>query len=159
MPSRYDRFLVWFSATRLGTWVVKYYASRLDPMIFRATNGRFTSTGPPSMPMLTLTAKGRHSGQPRSVQLVCIEHGGDWLIVASAMGQERHPAWRYNIEADPDVELQMKGERFRARATLLSDAEKDEVWDAVKDTIPQMNVYETRTDRNIRVFRLCRIRG
>jgi len=51
-----------------------------------------------------------------------------------------------------------RGERFRARAQLLSDAEKQAVWADVRRVIPQMNVYEKRTDRNIGVFRLRRIR-
>jgi deazaflavin-dependent oxidoreductase (nitroreductase family) len=109
------------------------------------------------MPMLTLTAKGRRSGQPRSVHLACLEHGADHLVVASAMGQQKHPAWRYNIDATPDVEIQMHGERFAARAQALSDSEKEEVWDEVRRAIPQMNVYEKRTDRNIRVYRLRRV--
>jgi hypothetical protein len=40
---------------------------------------------------------------------------------------------------------------------VLSDTEKDAVWGEVKQAIPQMNVYEERTDRNIRVYRLSRI--
>ena len=42
------------------------------------------------------------------------------------------------------------------RAQVLSDSEKEAVWPDVRAAIPQMNVYETRTDRNIRVFRLSR---
>jgi len=79
--------------------------------------------------------------------------------VASAMGQEKHPAWRYNLEANPEVEVQAQGERYTARAQVLSDVEKKEIWDHIKQVIPQMNVYEKRTDRNIRVFRLCRTSG
>jgi len=112
--------------------------------------------GVPNMPMLTLTATGRRSGKPRSVHLACVEHEGDYLVVASAMGQEKHPAWSYNIEANPEVELQLKGERFKARARVLLDAEKEEVWDTLRQAIPQIYVYENRTDRNIRVFRLTR---
>ncbi len=112
--------------------------------------------GPPAMPMLTMTAIGRRSGQPRSVHLACVEHDGDSLVVASAMGQEKHPAWRYNVEANPQVQIQMRGERFAARAELLTDPEKEAVWADVRQAIPQMNVYEKRTDRNIRVFRLSR---
>ena len=59
--------------------------------------------------------------------------------------------------AHPEVEVQVRGERFQARAELLTDAEKDKVWDDIRRAIPQMNVYEKRTDRNIRVFRLRRI--
>lgn len=140
------------------TWWVKHVASRLDPLIFKATNGRFTSMGPPAMPMLTMTTRGRRSGRPHAVHLACVERDGDYLVVASAMGQQKHPAWRYNLEANPEVEIQMPGERFTARAHPLSDAEKEAVWDDVRRTIPQLGVYEKRTDRNIRVFRVSRSR-
>jgi deazaflavin-dependent oxidoreductase (nitroreductase family) len=153
-----ERLIVRLSTNPVVTWLIKHVASRLDPLIFQATNGRFTSMGPPAMPMLTLTATGRRTGRPRSVHLACIEHEGDYLIVASAMGQEKHPAWRYNIEANPEVQVQMRGERFAARARLLTDSEKQAVWPEVRRAIPQMNVYEKRTGRNIRVFRLRRRR-
>jgi len=107
--------------------------------------------------MVTITTVGRRSGKPRSIHLACIPHEGDYLIVASAMGQQRHPGWRYNIEANPEIDVQMTGERFRARAQVLTDAEKEEVWDRIRNTIPQIYVYEGRTSRNIRVFRLTRI--
>ncbi len=139
------------------TWLIRHVFSPLDPLIFRATNGRFFSMGVASMPMVTITMVGRRSGQKRSVHLACIEHEGDHLVVASAMGQQRHPAWRYNLEANPKVELQMRGERFPAVARVLTDAEKEKVWDRVLEAIPQIRVYETRTDRNIRVFRLTRV--
>lgn len=145
-----------FSATPVGSWLVKHFASKVDPILFKLTNGRFTSTGVPTLPMLTMTAIGRKSGQPRDVQLAYHRDGDDLLVVASAMGQERHPAWRYNIEANPEVEIQVRGERYRATATVLDAAEKDRLWPAIKGTIPQMSTYEQRTDRDIRVFRLRR---
>ena len=152
-----DRFVVWLSTTPVFTWIIRHVASRLDPLIFKASNGRLTSMGVPTMPMLSMTAIGRRSGEARSVHLACLEHEGDHLVVASAMGQERHPAWRYNIDANPQVEIQTRGERFSARAQMLTDAEKRAVWDDVRRAIPQMVVYEKRTDRNIRVYRLRRI--
>ena len=137
-------------------WWIRHVASPLDPLLFRATNGRFTAMGPPAMPMVTLTTTGRRSGRPRSVHLACLERGDDLLVVASAMGQQRHPGWRYNLEANPEVEVQARGERFRARARVLSEDEKRAVWDEVRHTIPQIGVYEQRVDRDIRVFRLTR---
>jgi deazaflavin-dependent oxidoreductase (nitroreductase family) len=152
-----ERWIVWLSTNPVATWLIRNVASRLDPLLFKATNGRITSFGPPAMPMLTLTATGRRSGRPRSVQLACLEHEGNYLVVASAMGQQRHPAWRYNIEANPDVEIQMRGERFAARARLLPESEKAAVWDALRAAIPQLNVYQRRTSRSIRVFGLRRV--
>lgn len=145
-----------FSATRAGSWLVKHLASRLDPVLFKASNGRFTSTGVPTLPMLTLTATGRKSGRLRSVQLAYLADGDDYLVVASAMGQERHPDWRYNIEAEPRVHVQVRGASFAAVAEPLGDDEKGRHWPAIKRAIPQMGVYEQRTRRNIRVFRLRR---
>jgi deazaflavin-dependent oxidoreductase (nitroreductase family) len=152
-----DRLIVWLSTNRVMTWLIKHVASHLDPRIFKATNGRLTSMGPPTMPMLTMTTVGRRSGRARSVHLACLERAGETLVVASAMGQEKHPGWRYNIEANPDVEVQIRGDHFAARAELLTDAEKEWVWGEILESIPQMIVYEARTDRNIRVVRLRRV--
>jgi deazaflavin-dependent oxidoreductase (nitroreductase family) len=151
-----DRLLIWLTTNAVSTWWIMNVASKLDPWLFKASNGRFFSMGAPTMPMLTLTTRGRHSGKPRSAHLACLEDEGDYLIVASAMGQQRHPGWRYNLEANPEVEVQMRGERFEALAHVLSDAEKESVWPRIRTTIPQIAIYETRTDRNIRVFRLTR---
>ena len=153
---QFSDFVVWASTNPVSTWLIKHVASPLDPLIFRATGGRWTSMGPPSMPMLTLTMTGRRSGRPRSVQLACIVYRKQYLVVASAMGQEKHPGWRYNLEANPEVEVQMTGERFQARAEVLTDAEKAEAWPEIQRVLPQMVVYENRTSRNIRVFRLVR---
>ncbi len=152
----YARLVNRFSATTAGSWMVKHVAARLDPRIFRATGGRFTTTGKPTLPMLALTTTGRRSGQPRTVQLAYHRDGEDLLVVASAMGQEHHPAWRHNLEADPRAEVLVRGDSFPVTATLLTDDEKAEVWGAVKRTIPQMHTYEARTDRPIGVFRLRR---
>jgi deazaflavin-dependent oxidoreductase (nitroreductase family) len=146
--------IIWLTTNPVTTWLVRTIFSRVDPFVFRKTNGRYTAMGPPSMPMLTLTAVGRHSGKARSVHLACLEQGGDFLIVASAMGQERHPAWRYNLEANPEVEVQVAGRRFAAHAQLLDEESRAEIWPRVHDAIPQMKTYESRTDRKICVFRL-----
>jgi deazaflavin-dependent oxidoreductase (nitroreductase family) len=154
-----ERFVVWLTTNRAATWWFRHVAARLDPWLFRASGGRLTSFGPPAMPMVTLTMRGRRSGRRRSVHLACVEHGGERHVVASAMGQTRHPGWRYNLEADPEVEVQAPGERYRARAELLGEAEKQALWERVRTAIPQMRVYEQRTSRDIGVFRLRRIQA
>ncbi|MDG2304982.1 MAG: nitroreductase/quinone reductase family protein [Candidatus Binatia bacterium] len=152
-----DDRIVKVSTSPAFTWWIRNVAARLDPVLFKATNGRLTTFGPPTMPMVTLTTLGRRSGRPHSVHLASVEHAGDLHVVASAMGQKKHPAWRYNIEANPEVRVQAVGERFTARAEALTDQEKDRIWDDVKQAIPQMVIYETRTERNIRVYRLRRL--
>lgn len=155
----YAKLVNRFSATAAGSWLVKHVVSKVDPVIFKATRGRFTMGGPPTLPMLVLTTTGRKTGQPRTVQLAYHRDGDDLLVVASAMGQAHHPAWRLNLEADPRAEVLMRGASLGVIATLLDPEEKAVVWPAVKGTIPQMDTYEARTDRDIGVFRLVRRGG
>lgn len=155
--SRYDDLVNRFSATRAGSWLVKHVAARLDPLIFRATNGRFTSTGRPTLPMLALTVPGRKTGEPRTVQLAYVADGDDVLVVASNMGQAHHPAWRYNLEAAGEATVQLRGEQRVVSAAVLDDAEKQACWPRIEQVIPQQRTYVTRTDRDIRVFRLTSI--
>ena len=152
-----DSLLVRITTSRPFTWLLARVASRVDPVVFKATNGRFTLFGPTAFPMVTLTMTGRKTGQPRSVHLAAIEFEGSLLVVASSMGSAKHPAWRYNLEADPEVQVQAEGESYPARAEMLTEAEKSAAWPTILDCVPQIRVYETRTDRNIRVFRLNRI--
>lgn len=154
----YARLVNRFSATPVGTWLVKHVASRLDPVIFRASGGRLTSTIVPTLPMLSLTVPGRRTGRPRTVQLAYHRDGDDLLVVASAMGQPRHPAWRHNLLAAGRAEVLVRGERFPVVARRLDPEEKRRLWPAITRTIPQMRTYERRTDRDIDVFRLTRVR-
>ena len=62
----YARLVNRLSATRFGSWLVRVFAAKVDPVIFRWTNGRATSTGVPTLPMLALTVPGRRSAR-RSV--------------------------------------------------------------------------------------------
>lgn len=153
---RYDDLMNRFSTTRVGRFVGSRIAAKIDPIVFKATKGRYTSTGKPTLPMLALTTTGRRTGQQRTVQLAYIEDGDDWLVVASNFGQQHHPAWRHNLDADPNAHVQIGADTIAVRATALSDDEKAEKWPRIETVVPQMEVYPTLTDRNIRVFRLSR---
>ena len=57
-----------------------------------------------NMPVLELTTTGRKSGQQRSTMLTTPWSEGDKMaIVASAGGNDGHPAWYLNLEAEPTV--------------------------------------------------------
>ena len=56
------------------TWLIRNVFSPLDPIVFKATNGRWTTMGRPSGGMVTITMRGRRTGKPRSVHLACIPH-------------------------------------------------------------------------------------
>jgi deazaflavin-dependent oxidoreductase (nitroreductase family) len=105
---------------------------------------------------LILTTKGRKTGEERKAPLIYGEHDGDYLIVASKGGADAPPAWYVNLQADPDVELQVWGERFPARARDATEEEKPELWKIMTGHWPAYDEYQTKTDRPIPVVVLER---
>lgn len=150
----YKDFINSFSATPVGGWIVKTFAARLDPAIYKLSGGRFTSSGPLTIPQLTLTTTGRKSGKARTVQLGYTEDGNDVLVVASNFGGTNHPAWSYNLDENPGARIRLGSETRQVVATRLTDSEKAILWPKIAETIPQMKTYVRRTDRNIKVYRL-----
>ena len=106
--------------------------------------------------VLILTTRGRRSGKARSTPLIYGRHGDDYVVVASRGGSDRHPAWYWNLEAEPEVEVQVKGERFPARARLAGPAEKPALWRLMTDQWPDYDRYQQRTRREIPVVVLER---
>ncbi len=150
----YRDFINNLSVTPFGVWLVKTFAARTDPWIYKITGGRYTSSGPLTIPQLTLSTIGRKSGKERTVQLGYTADGDDVLIVASNFGGENHPAWSHNLDANPSARIRLGAEDKNVTATRLTDSEKAILWPKIAETIPQMKTYVTKTDRNIKVYRL-----
>ena len=64
------------------------------------------------MPSLLLTTTGRKSGEPRTSALIFARDGDDYLVVASMGGAPQHPSWYLNLTANPDAEIQVKGDHI-----------------------------------------------
>jgi deazaflavin-dependent oxidoreductase (nitroreductase family) len=106
---------------------------------------------------LILTTMGRHSGEQRSTPLIYGQNGDDYLVVASQGGAPKHPAWYLNLGENPEVEVQVKGDRFRARARTATPEEKPGLWKIMTEQWPDYDQYQQRTDREIPLVVLERI--
>lgn len=100
---------------------------------------------------LLLTTTGRKSGQPRTQPLIFARDGDDFLVVASMGGAPNHPSWYLNLTANPDAEIQVKGDVIPVTARTASDDEKPRLWKIVNEVWPNYDVYQTRTERPIPV--------
>lgn len=105
---------------------------------------------------LILTTTGRRSRRRHRTPLIYGRHGDDHLVVASKGGADQPPAWYLNLEADPEVEVQVKGDRFAARARIATPDEKPELWRIMTATWPAYDAYQAKTAREIPVVVLER---
>jgi deazaflavin-dependent oxidoreductase (nitroreductase family) len=106
--------------------------------------------------VLILTTTGHRSGESRSTPLIYGTHGDDYLLVASKGGAPEHPAWYLNLSANPEVEVQVRGERFHAHARTATAEEKPELWSIMTEQWPAYDEYQTKTEREIPVVVLER---
>jgi deazaflavin-dependent oxidoreductase (nitroreductase family) len=105
---------------------------------------------------LLLTTTGRKSGEPRELPLIYGRSGDDYLIVASKGGADEPPAWYVNLVANPEVEVQVRGDRFKARAREATPDEKPEMWQTMVAEWPAYNDYQRKTEREIPIIVLER---
>jgi len=105
---------------------------------------------------LLLTTNGRRTGEPRTSPLIYGRSGDDLLVVASKGGADEPPDWYRNLEEDPEVEVQVKGDVFRARARTATPEEKPELWRTMVAEWPAYDDYQRKTSRDIPVVVLER---
>jgi deazaflavin-dependent oxidoreductase (nitroreductase family) len=107
-------------------------------------------------PILILTTTGRKSGEERTNALIFGRHGDDFLVVGSKGGAPAPPSWYVNLVADPEVHVQVKGDRFAAHARTATAEEKPELWKTMTAIWPDYEGYQQRTEREIPVVILTR---
>lgn len=76
--------------------------------------------------------------------------------MASRGGSDKHPSWYLNLVENPDVQVQVKGDRFTARARTATPEEKPELWQIMRAHWPDYDRYQRRTEREIPVVVLER---
>jgi len=122
---------------------------------FRANDGK-VSGGFAGAPMILITHKGAKSGKEYTSPLVYTRDGDNFVIIASKGGAPEDPQWFRNLQANPDVTVEVGSEKFPARARVAEGGERDRLFRAQADLMPNFDEYATKTTRVIPVVVLER---
>jgi deazaflavin-dependent oxidoreductase (nitroreductase family) len=130
----------------VGRWVTRRMMNRI-----RRKGGRMMGGD-----VLVLTTVGARSGAERSTPVRRFAGSPEgWVVVASAAGGARNPAWYYNLAAHPDqVRVEMAGQVVPVTAQQLHGPARDEAWAAITTEAPRFAAYQEKTDRELPVIRL-----
>jgi deazaflavin-dependent oxidoreductase (nitroreductase family) len=124
---------------------------KLNVRIYRLSRGRlWNKVG--TAPVLLLTSIGRRSGEQRTVPVVFLADGERQIVIGSNAGHKRTPAWSYNLQANPDAEVEFAGKRKLVRARVAEGEERAELWRKVNEMYEGFDSYDANVSRDIAVF-------
>ena len=115
---------------------------------FRANGGKLSGRLANSS-ILLLTTIGARSGQPRTTPLGYGKDGDRIVVVAANAGAPAHPDWYYNLLAHPEVTIELGGERFQARASTATGADREQLVAKQAEIVPWLPAQQAKTDREI----------
>jgi deazaflavin-dependent oxidoreductase (nitroreductase family) len=124
--------------------------------VYRETDGEVGHIWRRGAKILLLTTRGRRTGEPRTAPLIYENAGDAFVVVASKGGADEHPGWYRNLLAEPEVEVQVLGDVFRATARTAAGEERERLWRLAALQWPPYDEYQARTDREIPVVVLDR---
>jgi deazaflavin-dependent oxidoreductase (nitroreductase family) len=139
--------------SRLGTWYILNVSRRVDPALARLSGGRFSIASLIGAPLAVLTTVGAKSGLERTTPLLYVVDGDNVILIASYGGRARHPGWYYNLRANPEARLFIRG---RERTYVAREAQGDEreaLWAKAVDFYAGFAKYQERAgERQIPVM-------
>jgi deazaflavin-dependent oxidoreductase (nitroreductase family) len=150
----FQKFVRRFAASGPGSWLFARVLHHIDRPIYRLSGGRHTLASLVSgLPVVMLTTTGARSGASRSVPVLGFPTDEGLVVIASNYGQEKHPAWYYNLRANPEGEVEVAGESRPFRAVEIEGEQRDRIWQEGLKVYPGWSTYERRAShRRIAVF-------
>jgi len=137
---------------RSFTAVVRYAGSELDRLVYRASRGRITLSGP-SLPMMLLTTRDRKTGEPRTVPVFYLRDGHNLVATDENFESAAGGSWPANLRADPRVTIQIGSTLTSYRARPATAEETDRTMQQLLYIWPAYDTYLQRSDtRQMIVF-------
>jgi len=145
------------AASQPGSWFYARTLHHFDRLFLRLSGGRMTMTSlVAGLPMVIVTTTGAKSGLPRTLPLVCVRdesEPGTFALIASNWGQERYPAWYFNLKANPRATCSIAGEAGEYMAHEATGEEYARFWQSAADAYFGYPLYKQRiSGRNIPVM-------
>jgi deazaflavin-dependent oxidoreductase (nitroreductase family) len=124
---------------------------------FRANQGSILSGRFAGRRLLLLTTVGARSGLERTTPLAFTRAGDHYVVIASKAGSPSNPDWYHNLVRNPVVTVETGQDTFRARARIAKGDERERLFQAQAERMPNFAEYQRRTTRQIPVIVLERL--
>jgi len=106
-------------------------------------------------PLLLLHHTGAKTGRARINPLGYLTDGDRYVIVASNGGAPTNPAWYHNLNAHPEVTIEVGTDTINTLASEATGGERERLFQAMAARAKQVAEYQAKTDRLIPVIVLA----
>jgi deazaflavin-dependent oxidoreductase (nitroreductase family) len=96
------------------------------------------------LPLLLLHHTGAKSGKSRINPLAYQDDDGRYVIFASKGGAPEHPAWYHNLEAQPNVKIEVGTDTIDVIASEATGEERERLYRTQAERVPQFAEYEEK---------------
>lgn len=141
-----ERLYARIASTRWAGWLILHLTTYLDPVLLRLTGGRFSLGSMMGTPAILLTTLGAKTGERRTVPLIYLRDGDAVVVIASATGIRRHPAWYHNLKKNPQVEVFGNGLKGQYQAREAEGDERERLWQRALQMYAGYAVYQQRAE-------------
>jgi deazaflavin-dependent oxidoreductase (nitroreductase family) len=100
-------------------------------------------------PAALVTTTGRKSGVPRTTPTLYLRDGDRVILPASFGGRDADPAWYLNLQSNPKVQVQIRGDHLEMVARDATEEERKRLWPKLIKMYPPYRNYREATDRVI----------
>lgn len=153
-PSFFLGIVQKITMTKTGSWIYGRVVPPIDRVLMVKTKGKRSLSpgdtgGTGGLALLTTT--GAKSGKQRHTPLGYARDGDSIVIIASNAAHEHNPSWYYNLKANPEVMLTLRGGHqgeYRAEEVPAGE-ERERLWKVACEMYPGFVDYQTRADRLI----------
>ncbi len=121
--------------------------------LYRLTGGRLGlwRPKPDGWGVLRLRAVGRRTGLDRSVMVGYVEDGPNLVTMAMNGWGEAEPAWWLNLQAHPDVAVDLVGGPRLVTARAARGDERDRLWSRWREIDKNLDAYAARRPKETAV--------
>lgn len=121
-------------------------AWKVHRAVYRVTRGRvgLWSPKPNRWGTMRLTTIGRRTGEERSVILGYLHDGPNLVTLAMNGWAESEPAWWLNLQANPEVTVELASGRRNVRGRAASGEERARLWARWQELDKDLDAYAAR---------------
>ena len=134
----------------MNGWFLKIFMAANTGMI-RLSRGRVGSRLG-TQTILLLHSLGRRSGRPHVTPIAYFFMDGFYFLIGSNWGKDAHAAWYYNLMAQPQTTIEVKGKKIPVEAGQAEGPEYERLWKYAIEHHPPYLHYKEMTRRRIPIL-------